>query len=132
MMRLLSAALPGWVARFGKTRRMQTIVDQLVVSGSNFLTSIILVRGLGLGDFGKFTIAYALLLLANSVQLSFISSPMLSIGALFDTDAERRAFVRGIYGVQLLFCAFAAIAASLVGIGFLILHPAFGRLSLIP
>jgi O-antigen/teichoic acid export membrane protein len=132
MMRLLSAALPGWVARFGKTRRMQTIVDQLVVSGSNFLTSIILVRGLGLGDFGKFTIAYALLLLANSVQLSFISSPMLSIGALFDTDAERRAFVRGIYGVQLLFSAFAAIAASLAGIGFLILHPAFGSLSLIP
>ncbi|MGI8770694.1 MAG: hypothetical protein ACR2JE_04590 [Acidobacteriaceae bacterium] len=102
------------------------------MSGSNFVTSIILVRGLGLVDFGKFTIAYVLLSLANSFQLSFISSPMLSLGALFAQDSERGDFLRGMYGVQVLFCAAAAILAVISAAGFLYLRPSFGSASLIP
>jgi O-antigen/teichoic acid export membrane protein len=132
MMRLRLSALPASLAKFSKTRRSQTMLDQLVVSGSNFVTSIILVRGLGLADFGKFTVAYALLLLANSFQLSFISSPMLSLGALFDKDSERNDFLRGMYGVQVLFCAVAAILALIAAAGFLYLRPSFGSLGLIP
>ena len=71
-------------------RSAKTVVDQILVSGSNFLTGIILVRGLGLVSFGKFTVAYVILLLANSIQLSFISSPMITLGALCVTDDERR------------------------------------------
>lgn len=108
------------------------MLDQLVVSGSNFLTSIILVRGLGLVDFGKFTIAYVLLSLANSFQLSFISSPMLSLGALFDKDDERAGFLRGMFGVQVLFCAVAGLLALIAAAAFLYLRPSFGSLGLIP
>ena len=86
-----------------------TLVDQVLVSASNFLTGIILVRGLGLVAFGQFTVAYVILLLANSIQLSFIASPMITLGSLCATDDERRSFVRGVYGVQLLFCAIATI-----------------------
>ena len=96
--------------KFARGRSAQTIIDQILVSASNFLTGIILVRGLGLEAFGKFTIAYVILLLANSVQLSFISSPMITIGSLCATDDERRAFVRGVYGVQLIFCSIATVA----------------------
>ncbi len=92
-------------------RSAKTVVDQILVSGSNFLTGIILVRGLGLVSFGKFTVAYVILLLANSIQLSFISSPMITLGALCVTDDERRRFVRGVYGVQLVFCALATVGA---------------------
>ena len=99
------------VFQFGLSRRSLTILDQLLVSGSNFLTGIILVRGLGLIEFGRFTIAYAILLLANSVQLSFISSPMITLGSLCTTPQERRRFVRGIFGVQLIFCAVASLLA---------------------
>src|SRR3974390_3213150 len=67
---------------FSRSRRTLTLVDQAIVSGSNFITGVILVRGLGLVEFGRFTIAYAILLLANSVQLSFISSPMITLAAL--------------------------------------------------
>lgn len=88
---------------FAASRRTQTLADQIVVSGSNFATGIILVRGLGLLEFGKFTIAYTILMLANSVQLSFISSGMITLGSLCHTTDERRRFVRGIYGVQILF-----------------------------
>ena len=76
--------------KFSRGRSAQTVADQILVSASNFLTGIILVRGLGLVAFGKFTIAYVILLLANSIQLSFISSPMITLGSLCATDDERR------------------------------------------
>lgn len=95
--------------RFARGRSIQTILDQVLVSGSNFLTGIILVRGLGLGEFGRFTIAYVFLLLANSVQLSFVSSPMITLGSLCATSEERRDFVQGVYGIQLVFCAIATV-----------------------
>jgi O-antigen/teichoic acid export membrane protein len=92
---------------FARGRSAKTIADQIMVSGSNFLTGIILVRGLGLVAFGKFTVAYVILLLANSIQLSFISSPMITLGSLCATDEERLSFVRGVYGVQVVFCMLA-------------------------
>jgi O-antigen/teichoic acid export membrane protein len=97
--------------QFGRTRRSLTILDQALVSGSNFITGIILVRGLGLVEFGRFTIAYAILLLANSVQLSFIASPMITLGSLCATPGERRHFVRGMFGVQTIFCAIVSALA---------------------
>jgi O-antigen/teichoic acid export membrane protein len=100
--------------KFARGRSAQTIADQILVSASNFLTGIILVRGLGLEAFGKFTIAYVILLLANSIQLSFISSPMITLGSLCATGDDRREFVRGVYGVQLMFCAIATL--STVGV----------------
>jgi len=99
------------VLQFGRTRRSLTVLDQALVSGSNFITGIILVRGLGLVEFGRFTIAYAILLLANSVQLSFISSPMITLGSLCATPEERRHFVRGMFGVQIIFCAIVSVLA---------------------
>ena len=96
------------LGRFTRGRSAQTIFDQLLVSASNFVTGIILVRGLGLVDFGKFTVAYVLLLLANSIQLSFISSPMITLGSLCPSADDRTRFVRGVFGVQLIFCAIAA------------------------
>ena len=95
--------------KFVRGRSAQTVADQILVSASNFLTGIILVRGLGLVAFGRFTIAYVILLLANSIQLSFISSPMITLGSLCATHDERRAFVRGVFGVQLIFCAIATL-----------------------
>ena len=90
-------------------RSAKTLVDQILVSASNFLTGIILVRGLGLVDFGKFTIAYVILLLANSIQLSFISSPMITLGALSASAEERGEFLRAVFGVQLVFCGIATL-----------------------
>ena len=98
------------LCQFARGRSAQTIVDQIMVSGSNFVTGIILVRGLGLVEFGKFTVAYVILLLANSIQLSFISSPMITLGSLCSNTEDRERFVRGVFGVQLIFCAIASAA----------------------
>jgi O-antigen/teichoic acid export membrane protein len=113
-------------------RRYQTVADQFIVSGSNFATGIILVRGLGLEQFGVFTVAYALLLLANSIQLSFIASPMITWAGLFPEEDERTSYLRGMYGVQLWFCVFASIAIALVAIIFLAAHRGFGTFEELP
>lgn len=106
-----------YLQQLARGRSAKTLADQVLVSACNFLTGIILVRGLGLVAFGRFTIAYVILLLANSIQLSFISSPMITLGSLCADDDERREFVRGVYGVQLAFCAIATlgtVAATLL------------------
>ncbi len=108
--------------QFGRSRRNQTILDQIIVSGSNFITGIILVRGLGLHPFGQFTVAYAFLLLTNSVQLSFISSPMITLGSLYSTAADRHRFVRGMFGVLLSFCAITALVTVAAGITYVVLY----------
>lgn len=113
-------------------RRNLTIADQLLVSGSNFATGIILVRGLGLHGFGIFTVAYALILLANSVQLSFICSPMLTLAALSDEGAPRKRYLQGVFGIQLWFCVFAAVACAIVAGLFLLFKPQFGAFDLLP
>jgi O-antigen/teichoic acid export membrane protein len=107
------------LSRFTRGRSAQTILDQLLVSASNFVTGIILVRGLGLIDFGKFTVAYVLLLLANSIQLSFIASPMITLGSLCATPEERTRFVRGVLGVQLIFCLVAAVGTAITVVVYL-------------
>ncbi len=99
------------IRSFVKSRRNVTVFDQVLVSGSNFLTGVMLVRALGLAEFGRFTIAYSVLLLANSIQLSFIASPMMTLGALCSTQIERHRFVRGMFGAQAIFCFAAAIFA---------------------
>jgi len=113
-------------------RRNQTIADQLVVSGSNFLTGVILVRGLGLEQFGVFTVAYTLILLANSIQLNFISSPMITLAALSNSPEARLRFVRGMFGVQVRFSAVVTLIATLAAGVFLWIRPQFDGMRLIP
>jgi O-antigen/teichoic acid export membrane protein len=101
------------ISQLTRGRSALTLLDQILVSGSNFMTGIILVRGLGLTQFGMFTVGYVLLLLANSIQLSFISSPMITLGSLCSTPIERDRFVRGVFGIQLIFCAIASLLAAI-------------------
>ena len=118
--------------QFLRRRRYQTIADQLVVSGSNFATGIILVRGMGLEQFGVFTVAYALVLLANSVQLSFIASPMITLAGLCMDEEARMRYLRGMFGVQVKFCAVATALTFIIAAIFLWLKPGFARLDQLP
>ena len=57
-----------------------TFLDQVIVSGVNFLTGVLLARFLGLEEFGRFTLLWMLVLLVNMVQLSLVLQPMMSLG----------------------------------------------------
>ncbi|HEY3927053.1 MAG TPA: hypothetical protein VGL89_01650 [Candidatus Koribacter sp.] len=77
------------------------VADQLMISGANFLASIVLVRGLGLSEFGKYAILYGVLLYVNELQMAFIAMPMLCIGPLKEGD-DRRRFTEGMLALQIL------------------------------
>lgn len=103
------------LAKLSRGRGIMALSDQVLISGSNFLTSIVLVRGLGLLEFGKFTIAFVLLLYASALQMSFVASPMMSIAPLME-GTEKRQFVNGMLTIQLLaslllFAVFALVGA---------------------
>lgn len=56
------------------------MIDQVLVSGVNFLTGILIARALGIQQFGVFHIAWIAVILASNLQLAVIISPMMSIG----------------------------------------------------
>lgn len=61
-------------------REVWAIADQALVSGTNFLTNIIVARSLGLSEFGVFALAWMAILFFYTVQLSGIVAPMMSLG----------------------------------------------------
>ncbi len=102
------------LARFLRWRSSMALADQMMISASNFATGIVLVRGLGLSEFGKYSIAYALLLYANALQMSFIASPMLSIAPLLG-ESDKRQFVNGMLAFQILSSMLLFVVFALVG-----------------
>jgi O-antigen/teichoic acid export membrane protein len=73
------------------------LLDQAMVSGVNFFTGIILVRFLGLEEFGRFTLTWLIILFFNSMQFAAVISPMMSIGP---KQAERE--LQQYYGAVVL------------------------------
>jgi O-antigen/teichoic acid export membrane protein len=59
---------------------MWALADQGLISGMNFGTSVLLARTLGLEKFGVFSLGWLAVLFVNSVQMSLVISPMISIG----------------------------------------------------
>lgn len=96
--------------RISGGREMSALIDQALVSGTNFITNVILARALGLRDYGVFALAWMAVLFVNSLQWAFIVSPMMSVGPKQE-PAERPLY----YGaVMLQGVAFAVICAAAV------------------
>jgi O-antigen/teichoic acid export membrane protein len=106
--------MPVLIASLVRGRGIVALADQMMVSLSNFLGGIILVRALGLSEFGKYTIAYAFLLYANSLQMSFIASPMLSLAPLMEAK-QKRQFVEGMLTIQILASFLLSLAFAIAG-----------------
>lgn len=93
------------------------LLDQALMSGGNFLAAILLVRALGLEEFGRFTIAWMAVLFAQSLQTAVVVRPMMSIGPRQD-EADWPAYA-GASAVQhlvlaLLLAALFGLAASVL------------------
>ena len=55
------------------------LVDQIVVTGSNFATNIIIARLVGVYQFGLYSLAWFCVLMALSVELSLIGAPLFNL-----------------------------------------------------
>jgi O-antigen/teichoic acid export membrane protein len=93
------------------------LVDQAMVSGANFFTGIILVRYLGLEEFGRFTLAWLSILFFNSIQFAAVISPMMSLGPkqaekefpqYFGAVFLQQLFWSGICFIAIFFCVWGS------------------------
>lgn len=88
--------------------------DQAIVSAVNFLTGIFLARFLGLGEFGRYTLAWMAVLFLNSIQHAMINAPMMSIGPQH-SDSEAPGYF-GAVVVQQICCAGLTFIVLLFGV----------------
>lgn len=56
-------------------RDVWAVADQALISGTNFVTMILVAKGLGLPGFGAFTLVYSALLFANILQVALVTQP---------------------------------------------------------
>src|SRR5438067_291702 len=74
--RRAAARQAGW---FG--RNVWALSDQVLISGTNFATSVLVARELGPAGFGTFTVVYGALQFANILQSTLVSQPHNVLGA---------------------------------------------------
>ncbi len=68
------------------------VIDQAMVSGGNFLFSLLLARYLTIKEYGVFILGFSLLILFRRIQASLIISPMLVLSADMDRSNIRKYF----------------------------------------
>jgi O-antigen/teichoic acid export membrane protein len=107
-----------WVAKGGLA-----IVDQGLISGSNFLIGILLARWLMPEQYGAFALAFSVFLLLSYVYQSFLAEPQ----AVFSGSAYSRSlrgYLKTLLGIHLILTCFgvvllggAAAVAAVLGKG---------------
>ncbi|MEM8552139.1 MAG: polysaccharide biosynthesis C-terminal domain-containing protein [Pseudomonadota bacterium] len=102
-------------ALFQKARRLRSpavsFADQLVASGGNFLTSVLIARLLGLEEFGWYTLVWIAVLLTMALHLGAVVSPMMSIGNKFSNGRATR-YLTVVIVHEALFCAAAMVVVG--------------------
>ena len=88
-----------------------TLLDQAIVSGSNFLVAIIITRLAGLESYGFFALAWMGLLLASSIHQAFILTPMMSLAPKKEGQ-PRQAYLDQTQILQILFSIIILLIVS--------------------
>ena len=92
-----------WVTKGGLA-----IVDQGLISGSNFLIGILLARWLMPEQYGAFALAFSVFLLLSYVYQSFLAEPQ----AVFSGSAYRgslREYLKTLLGIHLILTCFGVV-----------------------
>ena len=98
-----SSALTRWVTKGGLA-----ILDQGLISGSNFLIAILLARWLVPAKYGAFSLAFSVFLLLSYVYQSLLSEPQ----AVFSGSAYRqclRGYLKALLGIQAVVTVFGLV-----------------------
>src|SRR5215212_6819416 len=56
-------------------KKFWALMDQVLISGANFITMMLALRGMGQSAFGAFTLVYTAMLFANMLQSALITQP---------------------------------------------------------
>jgi len=96
-----------------KSQLFLPFLDQGIVSLSNFLTSLFIIRFIGIEAFGVFSIAWLIVLFINSIQFSLISSPMMILGPK-QKGADKEIYYGSILIHQLIFSMTISVVLWLI------------------
>ena len=80
----------------------KTFYDQFVVSGGNFLSSLILIKFLGIEDFGIFSKIWIIIISVNIIQQAIILNPLLSISSKLSSP-EKKEYMSNSHFLQIIF-----------------------------
>ncbi|MGD0800375.1 MAG: hypothetical protein ABR906_03585, partial [Terracidiphilus sp.] len=89
-------------------REIWALTDQSVVSGTNFLTNIMLARFMGLREFGVFALAWMSVMFVNSLQSALIIAPMTSVGPKQE-EKDRPSYFGAVFFQELVLVSFSFI-----------------------
>jgi len=113
---------------FGKAIPMATkgglaVLDQGLISGSNFLVGILLARWLAPGEYGAYALAFAIFLLLSFVSQSLLFEPM----AVFSGSAYQksmRGYFRSVLWIHLAMTVITfVLLGTAAGVAFLRSEP---------
>jgi O-antigen/teichoic acid export membrane protein len=90
-----------------------TLADQAVVSGSNFITGILLARVLGPESFGMFVLLQSIVLYFNSFQSALIFQPMMSAAPQM-AELQRANYLHGVFALQLMLCGVLSLLVVMI------------------
>ncbi len=96
------------IGRLLRSREAWALADQSIVSGSNFVTGIVVGRSYGLEDFSLFTLCWMFVLIVQSLGSALIVAPMLSIGPKQEEDG-RSTYFGTVFVHQSILVALASI-----------------------
>ena len=117
---LLAGAVPRRQLLPGSVGARLTLLDQALVSGSSFLTTVILVRTLGLADFGVFSLLWLVPVFAVSLQQALLGQPMLTFVPK-QAVGERPAYLAAVLRLALIFTLLVALVTG-AAYGFFLAH----------
>ena len=90
-----------------------SIIDQAIVSGSNFLCALIIVKLIGLKNFGIFSTCWIILLFISTIFVSSIVSPMM---AIVTKQEDIKRYFGSLLIFQLVFSSIGFVFAFLIGL----------------
>ena len=88
--------------------KLAVLTDQALVSGVNFVTSILLARVLGLESYGLFALIWMVVLFASSLHQAFIIKPLYT---LYPKSENPKDYLKNLMGIQI---GFAVLTYGLV------------------
>jgi O-antigen/teichoic acid export membrane protein len=92
-----------------------SLIDQIVISGTNFTIGILLARYLGASQFGQFSLIWLMVQFLQAIQNAAIIAPMMSIGPRQNASGVKT-YYAVVFSHQLIF---ASLSAALVAAGML-------------
>ncbi len=82
--------------------KVLVLADQAIVSGGNFLLGLVLIRLLGLEQYGLFAMLWMGVLFALSLQQAFITKPLMTL-AIGQNKAEQQNYFHALWNIQTVF-----------------------------